>query len=106
MVHVRLENTGRDRLVAPSPWQFLLNYDGVFYNYTSVDGSDVITYNIPGYQYDYQIGDGGVAGTILPGQSNAADGFLIYVVPAPVDLGRASLVITLDSQHRGAWRLA
>ncbi len=105
VVLLRLENTGRDRMVAPSPWEFLMNYHGTFYNYTSVDGPDIITASIPGYQYDYLIGDGGVAGTILPGQSNAADGFLIYIVPAPVDLSQASLVISLDAQHRAAWRL-
>ena len=57
-------------------------------------------------QYDYQIGTGGVAGFHQPGASNAADGFLIYEVPAAIDLSKAAMVITLDSEHQSAWKLA
>ncbi len=104
-VYVRLENTGPDRMVAPSPNQFMVNYWGENYPYTSVRGSDVTVSTVRVGQYDYQIGTGGVAGFLMPGQSNAADGFLIYEVPATIDLAKAALVVNLDAEHRSAWRL-
>ena len=104
-VYVRLENTGPDRMVAPSPNQFMVNYRGENYPYMSVRGSDVTVSTVRVGQYDYQIGTGGVAGFLMPGQSNAADGFLIYEVPATIDLAKATLVVNLDAEHRSAWRL-
>ena len=106
VVFIRLENTGQAVMVAPSPAEFLLNYNGSNYHYSPVDGPDIVTYNIPGSQYDYLIGPGGEAGRIIPGQSNAIDGFLIYVIPGTVELSRATLVVALDPQHTAVWRLA
>ena len=103
--YVRLADTGATSLVAPSPGQFIVNYNGKDYPYSSVRGSDVTIGSIQGTQYDYLIGKGGVSGYIQPGASNAADGFLIYEVPASIDLTKAYLVITLDSQHQSAWQL-
>jgi hypothetical protein len=105
-VYVRLTNTGSERMAAPSPTQFVVNYNGNIYPYSSVRGSDVIVNSVRANQYDYQIGQGGVAGSILPGGGNAADGFLIYEVPATIDLTKAAMVITLDSGHQSAWKLA
>ena len=105
-VYVRLEDTGPDRMVAPSPNQFVVDYQGKTYSYTSVPGSDVTVGTVRVGQYDYQIGTGGVAGYLMPGQSNAADGFLIYEVPAAIDLLKAVMVVTLDAEHRSAWKLA
>ena len=68
-------------MVAPSPNQFVVNYNGKDYTYRSVQGSDVTIGSVTGTQYDYRIGTGGVAGYLQPGASNAADGFLIYEVP-------------------------
>jgi hypothetical protein len=102
---VRLTDTGVAGMVAPSPNQFVVNYNGKDYTYSSVQGSDVTIGSVPGTQYDYLIGTGGVSGYLQPGASNAADGFLIYEVPASIDLTKASLVITLDSLHRSAWQL-
>jgi hypothetical protein len=104
-VYVRLENTGKENIVVPSPRQFILDYDGVSYSYSSVAGSDVTVSSVRVGQYDYQIGRGGVAGSLQPGQSNAADGFLIYEVPASIDLTKAALVIALDPGHQSAWKL-
>lgn len=104
-VYVRLANTGSDRMVVPSPNQFVVNYKGNAYSYSSVHGSDVTVSSVRVTQYDYQIGRGGVAGSILPGAGNAADGFLIYEVPASIDLTKAALVITLDPEHQSAWKL-
>ena len=105
-VYVRLTDTGSDRMMAPSPNQFVVNYNGNTYAYSSVRGSDVTVSSVRVPQYDYLIGTGGVAGFIQPGPSNAADGFLIYEVPATIDLSKAALVIALDSGHQAAWKLA
>lgn len=103
--YVRLADTGTESIVAPSPGQFVVNYEGKDYPYSSLSGSDVTIGSVLGTQYDYLIGKGGVSGYIQPGASNAADGFLIYEVPATIDLSKAYLVITLDSQHTPAWQL-
>lgn len=105
-VYVRLANIGSQRMVAPSPNQFIVDYSGKTYPYRSVQGSDVTVSTVRVTQYDYLIGKGGVAGFIMPGSSNAADGFLIYEVPATIDLTKAAMVITLDSGHQSAWKLA
>ena len=105
-VYVRLTDTGADRMVAPSPNQFVVNYDGKIYPYQSVAGSDVSIISVRVNQYDYQIGTGGVAGYLQPGDGNAADGYLIYEVPATIDLSKAYLAVTLDTEHQAAWKLA
>ena len=104
-VYVRITDTGTKGLVAPSPKQFTVNYDGKDYSYSSIVSSDVTLGEIQSPQYDYAIGRGGEAGYINPGDSNAADGYLIYEVPAGINLTRASLVIQLDSENRYAWVL-
>jgi Domain of unknown function (DUF4352) len=104
-VYVRLTNIGSERMVAPSPNQFVVDYNGKTYPYSSVHGSDVTVDTVRVTQYDYLIGRGGVAGSIAPGPSNAADGFLIYEVPAPIDLTKAYLVIALDPEHQSVWKL-
>jgi hypothetical protein len=104
-VYVRLSDTGAERIVAPSPNQFVVNYNGKIYPYKSVRGSDVTVSTVRVTQYDYQIGKGGVSGFIQPGPSNAADGYLIYEVPASIDLAKAYLAITLDTEHQAAWKL-
>jgi len=105
-VYVRLADTGKDNIVAPSPGQFIVTYKGNDYQYRPIASSDVTIDGVRGTQYDYQIGKGGVSGYVQPGESNAADGFLIYEVPASIDLTKAYVVITLDSQHTSAWQLA
>ena len=105
-VYVRLANIGSQRMVAPSPNQFIVDYNGKTYPYRSVQGSDVTVSSVRVNQYDYLIGKGGVAGFIMPGSSNAADGFLIYEVPASIDLTKAAMIIGLDSEHQSAWKLA
>jgi hypothetical protein len=104
-VFVRLTNAGLERMVAPSPKQFVVDYNGKTYPYSSVRGSDVTVSTVRVTQYDYQIGRGGVAGSIAPGPSNAADGFLIYEVPASIDLSKSALVINLDKEHQPVWKL-
>ncbi|MGD0081401.1 MAG: hypothetical protein ABSB80_12240 [Methanoregula sp.] len=105
-VYVRLTDTGTMDLTAPSPKQFIVNYDGKDYPYSPVAGSDVTVNSIYVPQYDYAIGTGGVAGSLLPGDSNAVAGYLIYEVPATIDLTKAVLVIALDQDNQAAWALA
>ncbi len=104
-VYVRLLNTGSEQMVAPSPNQFVVHYKGITYPYSSVRGSDVTVSVVRVTQYDYQIGSGGVSGFLMPGAGSAADGFLIYEVPATIDLTKAAMVITLDPEHTSAWKL-
>lgn len=66
-VYVSLVNTGTAAIYAPSASQFVVSANGIFYNYTSVQGSDVVIDTVPGTQYDYQIGRGGLVGYIQPG---------------------------------------
>ncbi len=104
-VYVRLANTGTQGLVAPSPGQFIVNYNSKSYSYSSVVDSTVSLANIRVPQYDYTIGRGGVSGNINPGDSNTADGFLIYEVPASIDLTTTALVVQLDANNQAAWAL-
>ena len=106
IVYVRFTDTGTMAITAPSPKQFVVNYAGKDYPYSPIAGPDVTVGSINVPQYDYVIGTGGVAGFILPGSSNAADGYLIYEVPATIDLTKAALVIALDPDNQAAWALA
>lgn len=105
-VYVRVTNTGTKGLVAPSGGQFILNYDGKDYSFSPIHGSQITIGNSLGTQYNYEFETGETSGFIMPGDSNAADGFLIYDVPAALDLNKATLVVTLDTDHRAAWALA
>jgi Domain of unknown function (DUF4352) len=104
-VHVRVLNTGKNAVYAPSAKQFVVNSNGTLYNYSPVHGSDVIIDKVPGTQYDYQIGRGGVVGYIQPGESNAADGYLIYEVPANFSPKTTYIVSNLDYQNQAVWKL-
>ena len=104
-VHVRVLNTGKNAVYAPSAKQFVVNSNGTLYNYSPVHGSDVIIDKVPGTQYDYQIGRGGVVGYIQPGESNAADGYLIYEIPANFSPKTTYVVSNLDYQNQAVWKL-
>ena len=104
-IFVSLVNTGTSAIYAPSASQFVVSSNGIIYNYTSVQGSDVVIDTVPGTQYDYQIGRGGLVGYIQPGESNKADGYLIYEVPSAISLKDAYVLVNLDYQNRAVWRL-
>jgi hypothetical protein len=104
-IYVSLVNTGTSAIYAPSASQFVVSSNGTIYTYTSVQGSDVVIDTVPGTQYDYQIGRGGLVGYIQPGESNKADGYLIYDVPASISLKEAYVLVNLDYQNRAVWRL-
>ena len=104
-VYIRVVNTGTNAVYAPSAQQFVVNSNGILYNYSPVHSSDVIIDTVPGTQYDYQIGRGGTVGYIQPGESNAADGYLIYEVPATFSPNTTYVVSNLDYQNQAVWKL-
>jgi hypothetical protein len=104
-VYVRVMNTGNNAVYAPSAKQFVVSSDGKMYNYSSVHSSDVIIDKVTGIQYDYQIGRGGIVGYIQPGESNKADGYLIYEIPARFSPNTTYVVSNLDYQNTAVWKL-
>jgi hypothetical protein len=104
-VYVRVINTGDKAVYAPSAKQFVVSSNGKMYNYSSVHSSDVIIDTVSGTQYDYQIGRGGAVGYVQRGESNAADGYLIYEIPAPFSPGMTYVVSNLDNKNQAAWKL-
>jgi hypothetical protein len=104
-VFVRVINTGTNAVYAPSPSQFVVVARGTRYNYTSVHSSDVVIDTVAGTQYDYQIGRGGVVGYVQPGDSNKAEGYLIYEVPAAISFQDTYVIVNLDYQNQAVWRL-
>lgn len=105
-LYIRVLNTGKNAVFAPSAKQFVLNSNGTIYNYSSVHASDVIIDKVPGTQYDYQIGRGGTVGYIQPGESNKAEGYLIYEVPSTFSPKTTYVICNLDYQNQAVWRLA
>jgi len=104
-IFVRVQNTGKNAVYAPSAKQFVVVSGGRSYNYSSVHGSDVVIENVSGTQYDYQIGVGGTVGYIQPGASNTADGYLIYELPSTFAPDATYVACNLDYQHTAAWKL-
>ncbi len=104
-IYVRVNDTGSSAVYAPSASQFVVYNKGILYNYTSVHGSDVVIDAVSGTQYDYQIGRGGTVGYIQPGDSNKAEGYLIYEVPAAISPPDTYVVVNLDYRNQAVWRL-
>ena len=104
-IFVRVVNTGPKAVYSPSASQFVVSIDGKTYNYSPVESADVTIDKISGTQYDYQIGQGGAVGYVQPGESNAAEGYLIYEVPAAFAPERTYVVSNLDYEHQAVWKL-
>lgn len=104
-IYVSVVNTGTNAVYAPSAKQFVVFSDGKVYNYSSVESADVIIDKVTGTQYDFQIGRGGTVGYVQPGESNKADGYLIYEIPAPITPATTYVVSNLDYQTRAVWKL-
>lgn len=104
-VYVRVLNPGKNAVYAPSAKQFVVNRNGTLYNYSPVHGSDVIIDKVTGTQFDYQIGRGGTVGYIQPGESNKAEGYLIYEVPVTFSPNTTYVVSNLDYQNQAVWKL-
>jgi hypothetical protein len=103
---VRVENIGTKTMIAPSAQQFVVYSGGKMYNYTSVHSSDVVIDHVPGTQYDYKFGQSGSVGSLQPGESNRADGYLIYEVPASFSPGATWVVCNLDKNTQASWKLS
>lgn len=104
-LYVRILNTGKNAVLAPSAKQFVLNSNGMIYTYSSVHDSDVVIDKVSGTQYDYRIGQGGTVGYIQPGDSNKAEGYLIYEIPATFSPNTTYVVSNLDYQTQAVWKL-
>jgi hypothetical protein len=90
---------------APSAKQFVVYSDGKMYNYTSVHSSDVLIDKVSGRPYDYLFWQDGTAGYIQPGESNRADGYLIYEIPASFSPEKTFVMSNLDYQNTAIWKL-
>jgi hypothetical protein len=104
-LYVRVQNTGKKAVYAPSAKQFVVQSDGKTYSYSSVHSSDVIIDKVSKTQYDYLIGTGGTVGYIQPGESNMADGYLIYEIPDSFSSGTTYVTCNLDYQNKAVWKL-
>jgi hypothetical protein len=104
-IFVRVSDTGTKALYAPSAQQFVVYTGGKTYNYSPVHSSDVTINGVSGTQYDFQIGRGGEVGYILPGDSNSADGYLIYEVPASFSPDTTYVLSNLDYKTQVVWKL-
>ncbi len=105
-IYLRVLNTGTNAVYAPSAEQFVVSSNGKVYNYSSVRSSDVTIDQVTGTQYDYQIGRGGEVGYIQPGESNRAEGYLIYEIPAALTPQDTYVLVNLDYQNQAVWSLA
>jgi hypothetical protein len=104
-IFIRVENVGTLGVNVPTAKQFVVYSNGKMYNYTSVHSPDVIIDRVSGSQYGYQIGQGGIVGYIQPGESNRAEGYLIYEIPASFSPNTTYVVADLDNQYREEWIL-
>jgi hypothetical protein len=55
---------------------------------------------------DYGYSHGEKLGVVYPGESNALDGYLIYVVPASLTPDQTYVQITFNSKDTAVWKLA
>ena len=104
-IFIRVENVGTQAMRAPLAKQFVVYSDGKMYNYSSVHSSDVLIDKVSGRQYDYLFGQEGNVGYIQPGESNLAEGYLIYEIPASFSPEKTYVMSNLDYQNTAIWKL-
>lgn len=104
-IFIRVENVGALGVNVPLAKQFVVYSNGKMYNYTSVHSPDVIIDRVSGTQYGYQTGKDGNVGYIQPGESNQAEGYLIYEIPASFSPNTTYVVANLDNQNKEEWIL-
>jgi hypothetical protein len=97
-VFIRVEHKGTEKeLGAPYPASIIVEYDWDYYFYrTERVGTVTKVLNFSGYQ-DYY---GGIIRTY-----EVREGFLIYEVPADIELKRAYVLINLGNDRIPVWRL-
>jgi hypothetical protein len=104
-IFIRVESVGTLSVNAPLAKQFVVYSDGKRYNYTSVHSSDVVIDSVSGTQYGYRSGKGGTVGYIQSGESNRADGYLIYEIPASFSPNTTYVMGNLDYENQAQWKL-
>ena len=104
-VFIRVENVGTLDVNVPLAKQFVVYSEGKMYNYTSVHSPDVIIDRVSGTQYGYHTGQGGTVGYIQPSESNRAEGYLIYEIPASFSPNTTYVVANLDNENKEQWIL-
>ena len=104
-IFIRVENIGNQTVRAPSANQFVVYSDGKIYNYSSVHSSDVVIDQVSGKQYDYLFGQDRSVGYIQPGESNQAEGYLIYEIPVSFSPEKTYVMSNLDYQNTAIWKL-
>jgi hypothetical protein len=108
-IFIRVKYIGTQAIHAPSGEEFVVYSDGKMYNYSPVHSSDVLIDKVSGTQYNNQIGQAGTHGGTLwdtpPSESNLADGYLIYEIPASFSPNTTYVVGNLDYQNQAAWNL-
>ena len=105
-IYIKVINTGTTAVNAPSAKQFTVNINNVAYSYSSVNSPKSVVNDISGSQYDFSFSPGGTVGYVQPGESNAADGYLIYEIPATYTPGNTFVVGNLDFQNQAVWMLS
>lgn len=105
-VFFRVTGTGTQPVYAPSPDRIIVVGDRKTYRYSTVADSGVLIDGVSGSQYDFHFGDGGTGGYVRPGLSNAAEGYLIYEIPANLAMDRTYVLASLDYKTTAEWKLA
>ncbi|MDD1680559.1 MAG: hypothetical protein LUQ35_03005 [Methanoregula sp.] len=106
-IFIRVENVGTLGVNVPLAKQFVVYSGGNMYNYTPVHSPDVIIDRVSGSQYGYQTGQegSGTVGYIQSGESNRAEGYLIYEIPASFSPNTTYVIANLDNQNKAEWIL-
>ena len=114
-IYVKMIGTGSEPIYVPSPPQFVVYSNGTTYNFTSVNGPDVLINGIYETQYDIENAASGIIGYVDPGENNGMVGYLIYEVPATISLKNSYALVSLNLTNQGpnttaswsqaAWRL-
>ena len=107
-IFIHVQNVGTMGVNVPLAKQFVVYSDGKMYNYTPVHSPDVVIDRVSGSQYGYQTGQegSGTVGYIQSGESNRAEGYLIYEVPASFSPNNTYVIGYLDNQNQAEWKLA
>jgi hypothetical protein len=108
-IFIRVEYIGTQAMHAPSADQFVVYSEGKMYNYSSVHSSDVLIDKVSGKQYTNQVGQAGTHGGTLwgsnMGESNMAEGYLIYEIPSSFSQEKTYVMSNLDYQNQAVWNL-
>jgi hypothetical protein len=124
IVFISIVNRGNTRVWPPSPAAIHLWYDGKEWPLDpdhvlpdQTKGINDMTIRIGEIQYyhqlysselvtDYGYSHGKKLNFLYPGESNALDGYLIYVVPASLAINQTYVQIVFNGNDTGVWKLS